>query len=266
MIRLKSLRDLSAMRRAGQALASVFVGIADMVRPGVATIEIDRKVENLIRATGSRPAFKGYRGGGNRPFPASACISIDLEVVHGIPSSRKLEEGEIVGIDAGLELDGWFADMAGSFLVGECSSEKQKLWTVTREALYRGIEKATPGNRVLDIGGAVQSWAESHGYSVVKDLVGHGIGTDLHEDPAVPNYRVGSADIPLKAGMTIAIEPMIAAGTHRIKVLRDGWTAVMADGKPSGHFEHTVAVTENGPEILTLLEDGCDPWIKIFGV
>jgi methionyl aminopeptidase len=252
------------MRRAGQALSAVFLEVANLMRPGQITLEIDQTIEKLIRGYGAIPAFKGYHGNGNRAFPASCCISIDREVVHGIPSSRRLEEGQIVGVDAGLRLDNWYADMAGSFLIGECSTEKKTLWSVTRESLYCGIERAIPGNLLSDVGGAIQDRAESSGFSVVRDLVGHGIGMNLHEEPAVPNYRTRDANILLKPGMTLAIEPMLGLGTHRIKVLSDGWTAVTTDGLPSGHFEHTIVITENGPEILTLLEDGSDPWFRIF--
>jgi len=262
LIYLKSRREIEKMRKAGRLLASVFLRISDLVEPGTVTAEIDSVVERTIRDAGARPAFKGYKGSGRRGFPAATCISIDSEVVHGIPSERRLQEGQIVGIDAGLELDGWYADMAGSFLIGEADDLHRKLWRVTREALYKGIEQVRAGNHVSDIGTAIQDCAESNGFSVIRDLVGHGIGSHLHEDPAVPNYSFSRGDSALRQGMTIAIEPMISCGTWKIKVLRDGWTAVTADGSLSGHFEHTILVTDDEPEILTLLEDERDPWLS----
>lgn len=260
MIRIKSPRDIERMRRAGRALAEVFVETAGLMKPGAVTREIDAAVEEAIHRRGGRPAFKGYRGGANSPFPASACISVDSEVVHGIPSARKLLSGQLVGLDSGLELDGWFSDMAASFLIGETSEVKRRLWNVTREALYRGIEQARPGHRLGDIGGAVQDYVEGHRFAVIRDLVGHGIGAGLHEEPAIPNFRSRDGNIPLRPGMTLAIEPMTSAGDYRIKTLRDGWTAVTVDASPTCHFEHTVLVTDGEPEILTLLADGQDPW------
>jgi len=251
------------MRRAGRALASVFVDIMDTLKPGAVTADIDRQVEETIRAAGGTPAFKGYRGGGGKPYPASACISIDEEVVHGIPSVRRLQDGQIVGIDIGLVLDGWFADMAASFLIGSSDGRRKMLHRVTREALYRGIAQARAGNSLMDIGGAVQDWAEQHGCYVIRELVGHGVGAHLHEEPAVPNYRSPANNVLLRPGMTIAIEPMVSTGTWQIKMLADGWTAVTADGSPAGHFEHTVLITGGDPEILTLLPDGSDPWQRI---
>ena len=241
----------------------MFLKMMELVKPGAITRELDQAAEEAIRSAGARPAFKGYTGGGGRAYPATACISIDQEVVHGIPSERALDSGQIVGIDIGLELDGWYADMAASFLIGEVDSRRRMLWRVTRDALYRGIAVARPGNSVRDIGGAVQDWVEQHGLYVIRDLVGHGVGAKLHEEPAVPNFRSRDADVLLKPGMTLAIEPMVALGGLKIKVLSDGWTAVTADGSPSGHFEHSVLVTDGEPEILTLLEDGSDPWDRI---
>lgn len=260
MIRIKSRRDLEKMRVAGRALADVFVETAPLMKPGAVTYEIDQAVESAIRKRGAIPAFKGYKGGASSPFPSSACISIDSEVVHGIPSSRKLQSGQLVGFDVGLELDGWFADMAASFLIGSTTELKQRLWKTTREALYKGIEQARNGNKLADVGGAIQDWIEGHGYSVIRDLVGHGIGSSLHEEPAVPNYRSRDGNVQLRAGMTLAIEPMVSAGGYRIKTLSDGWTAATADASPTCHFEHTVLVTEDDPEILTLTSNGFDPW------
>lgn len=261
MIHFKSPREIKKMRRAGRLLASVFVELFHYVKPGVVTIDLDRMAEALIRAGDARPAFKGYKGNCEVGFPGTLCISIDKEIVHGIPSARRLKEGQIVGIDAGLELDGWYADMARSFLIGEVDEVRRKLWRVTREALYRGIAEARSGNRISDIGAAIQRCAEENGFSVIRDLVGHGIGSQLHEDPAVPNYTADNAQrIVMRKGMTIAIEPMIAAGDWNIRVLNDGWTAVTVDGSPTGHFEHTVLITDGDPEVLTLLDDGSDPW------
>lgn len=249
------------MKRAGALLAKSFVSIFDLIKPGVQTRELDHIVESVILEHGAKPAFKGYGGGGGRAFPATTCISIDEEIVHGIPSSRTLTAGQLVGIDAGLKLDGWFADMACSFLIGKVDDNKKKLWQVTREALYSGIEQARPGNDLNDVGGAIQDYAEAQGFSIIRELVGHGIGRQLHEEPQVPNYRVNQRSEKLLAGMTIAIEPMISVGSWRIKVLKDGWTAITSDQSPAGHFEHTVLITDHGPEILTLLEDGSDPWM-----
>lgn len=254
------------MRKAGGALAEVFLETAARMKPDAVTQEIDRAFEEAIRVRKGRPAFKGYRGGAKTSFPATTCISIDSEVVHGIPSRRKLIDGQLVGIDSGLELDGWFSDMAASFLIGETSELKRKLWRVTYEALYRGIDKARPGNRINDISGAIQDHVEANGFSIIRDLVGHGIGTSLHEDPAIPNFRSQDGHTMLRPGMTIAIEPMVSAGGFKIKTLSDGWTAATKDSSPSCHFEHTIAVTENGPEILTLLPDGRDPWVEITGI
>ena len=251
------------MRRAGRLLASVFMRIAGLIKPGGITAEIDSYAEKIILDAGAHPAFKGYKGSGSREFPATLCMSIDDEIVHGIPSQRQLKSGQIVGIDAGVELDGWFADMAGSFLVGEVNGEKEKLWNVTRDALYRGIEMMRPGNRLSEVGAAIQDWVEANGFSVIRDLVGHGIGRNLHEDPAVPNYYFKRGDVVLKTGMTLALEPMVSTGTYKIKVLSDGWTAVTVDSSPTGHFEHSVLITDKDPEILTLLEDGKDPWFEI---
>jgi len=247
------------MRRAGQILAQVHKSIFEMMKPGTATIDIDRAVEAAILEAGAKPAFKGY-GPPKNPFPASTCISVGKEVVHGIPSRRKLKPGEIVGIDIGLEINSFFADMAVSHLIGDVDDTTRKLWRVTRESLYKGIKAARVDNYVSDIGGAVQHWVEKNRFQVVRDLVGHGIGSKLHEEPAVPNYRTREGNIRLRAGMTLAIEPMVAVRDWRIKTLKDDWTAVTCDGLPSAHFEHTILITDGDPRILTLLDDGRDPW------
>lgn len=260
MIRLRSTREIDLMRTAGALLAKSFRLNFTKIKVGAETKYIDSEIEEIIVGGGATPAFKGYEGTNVPPFPATTCISIEDEVVHGIPSERKLKAGSLVGIDAGLKLNGWYADMAGSFLIGDCDSVKQRLWDTTRESLYVGIDQARDGNTIRDIGGAIQDYAESKGFNVIRDLVGHGIGSNLHEEPQVPNYRQGGSGVTLKAGMTLAIEPMVTNGKWHIKVLKDGWTAVTKDGSPSGHFEHTVLITDEKAEILTLLEDGKDPW------
>lgn len=220
-----------------------------MAKPGVTTGEIDRFAESRIKELGAKPAFKGYHG-----FPGCVCISVNEEVVHGIPSTRRpLKEGDIVGIDFGVIYDGWYGDSARTVPIGRISSEAQKLIDVTRDSLQKGIDQCREGNRVFDIGHAVQKHVEAFGYSVVREFVGHGIGRALHEEPQVPNYGPKGKGMPLKVGMVLAIEPMINAGGHEVKVLSDGWTAVTADRSLSAHFEHTVAITQRGPEILTLV-------------
>ncbi len=260
MIHLKSPRDVEQMRKAGALLAGAFAGIFELVGAESKTKDINAALEKRIVTKNAKPAFKGYPPDSAKPFPATACISIDEEVVHGIPSERRLQEGQIVGIDAGLILNGWYADMACSFLIGKVDAKKRKLWNVTKNALYNGIDQARAGSYLFDIGEKIQSFVERNGFSVIRDLVGHGIGRNLHEEPQVPNYKASGHNVKLRSGMTIAIEPMVSAGSWRIKVLNDGWTAVTADRKPSGHFEHTILITDDGPEILTLLEDGTDPW------
>lgn len=221
-----------------------------MIRPGIATVEIDRAVEELIRARGAAPSFKGYYG-----YPASTCISINEQVVHGIPDKRVLREGEIVGVDIGAYLNHFHGDGARTFAVGEISKEAKKLMQVTQECLEIGIRAAQPGNRVGDIGSAIQSHAEGHGYGVVRQLCGHGIGNALHEDPQVPNYGQPGVGPKLRAGMVIAIEPMVNEGTHEVYTLDDQWTVVTRDHSFSAHFEHTVAITEDGPVVLTVRPD-----------
>lgn len=217
-----------------------------MIRPGITTAELDSAIEDLIRARGATPSFKGYYG-----YPASSCISVNEEVVHGIPGDRVLREGDIVGVDIGAYRDTYHGDGARTFAVGEVSEEALRLMTVTEECLKRAIEKAKPGNRVGDISSAVQRHAEESGYGVVRQLVGHGIGHALHEDPQVPNYVGGNAGPLLRPGMVIAIEPMLNQGTYEVYTLSDEWTVVTRDHRLSAHFEHTVAITENGPVVLT---------------
>lgn len=220
-----------------------------MAKPGVSTGELDKYAEKRIKDMGALPAFKGYNG-----FPGCVCISLNDEVVHGIPSPKRvLKDGDIVGLDFGVIYQGWYGDSARTAVVGKVKPEIQKLVDVTRESLYKGIEQCHEGNRVFDIGHAVQNYVEGFGFSVVREFVGHGIGRALHEDPQIPNYGPKGKGLLLKVGMVLAIEPMINAGGHEVKVLSDGWTAVTVDKSFSAHFEHTVAITPKGPEILTVI-------------
>ncbi|NOZ74397.1 MAG: type I methionyl aminopeptidase [FCB group bacterium] len=246
MVRIRSQREIALIEASNKIVARTLDMLEDQVKPGVSLLELDQLAEDFIRAQGAHPAFKGYMG-----YPSSLCISVDDEVVHGIPSDRMLAEGQIVGIDCGVEKDGYFGDSARTFAVGEVDPEKMRLMNITRESLYKGIEQARPGNYVSDIGHAVQSYVEAHGYSVVRELVGHGIGTELHEDPQVPNYGVPKQGYRLREGMCIAIEPMINAGKKDVYTAGDGWTVLTKDGRPSAHFEHTVAIETNGPRILS---------------
>jgi len=249
MITLKSERELSLMRIAARATAQILDEMVKMVQPGMSTGELDRYAESRCKDLKVKPAFKGYSG-----FPACVCISVNHEVVHGIPSlKRVLKNGDIVGLDFGVSHEGWYGDSARTVAVGKISPEAQKLLDVTQESLQRGIAECREGNRVFDIGHAIQKYVEPFGFGVVREFVGHGIGKSLHEEPQVPNYGPKGKGLALKVGMVLAIEPMINAGTHEVKVLEDGWTAVTQDRSLSAHFEHTVAITANGPEILTSL-------------
>jgi methionyl aminopeptidase len=246
MILLKSPREVQEMQRPGEIVGGAHRRVREVVQPGVTTGEVDELVEQYIREEGGKPAFKGYRG-----FPASICISVNQEVVHGIPGDRVLQEGDIVGVDIGVQALGFYADAAQTLPVGNVSEAGEQLLQVTREALYGGIAEAREGNRVGDVSHAVQTLVESHGFSVVRSLVGHGIGRSMHEDPQVPNFGKPGEGPELKAGMVLAIEPMVNAGGFEIEVLSDEWTVVTRDGSLSAHFEHSVAITENGPVILT---------------
>ncbi|CUH95171.1 Methionine aminopeptidase [Propionispora sp. 2/2-37] len=248
MIILKSDREIEYLRDAGQIVAETFVEIKKAIKPGVTTLELDQIAEKYIKNRGATPAFKGYHG-----FPGNICASVNEEVVHGIPGLRKLKNGDNVSIDIGAVINGYNGDSAVTLPVGEVDAEMQKLLDVTEQSLYKGIEQAISGNRLSDISHAVQSHAEKYGYGVVRDYVGHGIGRNMHEDPQIPNYGSPGRGPRLKSGMTLAIEPMINMGTFEVKALDDGWTVVTLDKKPSAHFEHTVAITDNGPEILTKL-------------
>jgi methionyl aminopeptidase len=225
--------------------------IGQQVRPGVTTGELDAAAEQYIRSRGGIPAFKGY-GPSDNPFPATLCTSVNEEVVHGIPGRRVLNDGDIVSVDVGVVKDGWYGDAARTFAVGAVSAETQRLLRVTEESLGRGIEAMHSGNRVHDISSAVQVYVEDAGFSVVRDLCGHGVGKELHEEPSVPNFGKKGTGAALVDGMTLAIEPMVNAGGWQVRVLDDGWTVVTKDGKPSAHFEHTVALVNGRPEILTL--------------
>ncbi len=250
MIIKKSPSEIEAMKEAGRLSARVLREIGAIIRPGVTTLELDEFAESLIRLEGGIPAFKGYGG-----FPGSICASVNDQIVHGIPSARVvLKEGDIVSIDTGAIVDGWVGDNAWTFAVGSISEEKKRLLKVTEQSMWAGIDAARPGNRLGDIGHAVQSVAEAAGYGVVREYVGHGIGRNMHEDPNVPNYGRRHTGVRLEPGMVIAIEPMVNIGTHKTKQMPDGWLVCTRDGSPSAHFEKTVAITEDGPLILT-----CEP-------
>jgi methionyl aminopeptidase len=248
LIILKSNDELASMKRAGSLVAKTIAVLKDAVRPGITTAQLDRLAEDLIRGRGGIPAFKGYYG-----FPGSICTSINEEVVHGIPGIRSLENGDILSVDIGTIVEGFYGDAAVTLPVGEISEKAQELISVTEGSLMAGIEKAVSGNRLSDISNAVQIYVEDHGFSVVRDYVGHGIGRSMHEDPQIPNYGLPGRGPLLESGMVLAIEPMVNVGGYRVKTLEDNWTVVTADGSLSAHFEHTVAVTDNGPVILTCL-------------
>lgn len=251
MVRIKTRRDIERIRESCRIVADVLKIIGAQIRPGVTTIELDRLAEEYIRSLGGVPAFKGYGSSKSNLFPATLCTSIDDVVVHGIPSKRVLKDGEILSVDVGVKKDGFFGDGARTFPVGEIRSEKQRLLEATEEALAKGIEEAVVGNRIHDISCAVQEHVEARGYSVVRDLVGHGVGFELHEEPAVPNFGKRGTGMKLQEGMTLAIEPMVNAGTWQVQFGADGWTVQTQDGKPSAHFEHTIAIVDGKPEILT---------------
>jgi methionyl aminopeptidase len=245
-IPVKSTNEVDILRKAGKILSSIVVQLQSSLTSGMSTKDIDLKAEELIRKNKVSSAFKGYRG-----FPGVACISVNEEVVHGIPGKRLVKDGDIVSLDIGIIYEGYYSDMAVTVAVGDVSTEVRRLLNVTQSSLSRAIEQARAGNRLSDISYAVQSFVEMHGFSVVRDFVGHGIGKRLHEDPEIPNYgRAGQGRV-LAEGMVFAIEPMVNMGTHRTKVLSDGWTVVTEDGKPSAHFEHSVVITDRGPEVLT---------------
>ncbi len=247
MIELKTKSEIGIMRKAGQLVALTLDMVTERIKDGMTTKELDLLIEDFIRSHGAVPAFKGYQG-----FPASACISIDDEVVHGIPNERVIQEGEIVSVDVGTIVDDFYGDSARTYAIGEVSDGKKALMSSTLKSLMAGIDKARKGNKLGVVSAAVQAVAEADGYGVVRQLVGHGIGRKMHEEPQVPNFGLPSDGPVLETGMVIAIEPMVNMGTHKVKTMPDGWTVVTADGQPSAHFEHTVAISDNGPDILTI--------------
>lgn len=251
MVRIKTKREIELIRESSRIVADVLKLVSAHIRPGVTTFELDRLAEDYIRSLGAVPAFKGYGHTKSNLFPATLCTSIDDVVVHGIPSNRELREGEILSVDVGVVREGYYGDGAYTFAVGEISKEKRRLMEATEESLYKGIEQAVAGNRIHDISHAVQSCVEAEGFSVVRDLVGHGVGIELHEEPAIPNFGKPGTGIKLQEGMTLAIEPMVNAGAWQVRFGADGWTVLTQDGKPSAHFEHTIAIVDGKPEILT---------------
>ncbi|MFP5341639.1 MAG: type I methionyl aminopeptidase [Candidatus Limnocylindria bacterium] len=252
MVTRKSKAEIAAMRRAGRVVAEVLALVESELRPGVSTAHLDRIAEAHIRRSGGTPSFKGYAGiNPRRPFPGSVCISIDDEIVHGVPGDRVIREGNLVSIDAGAIVDGWHGDAARTFYVGEPPAEVRQLIDDTRAAMMAGIAAAVPGNHIEDISAAVEDVARPHGYGVIRQFVGHGIGTAMHEEPQVPNYRTGRRGRKLEPGLCLAIEPMFTLGDYRAHILDDDWTVATVDGSLAAHFEHSIAVTEHGPEILT---------------
>lgn len=247
MIIIKNLEEINKIRKSCQIVAKVLEELKFYIKEGLSTKDIELFIENLIEKMGGVPAFKGYKG-----YPASACISVNSQVVHGIPSDKFfIKEGDIVSVDVGVIFDGFYGDGAYTYPVGKISEEAKNLMKVTEEALYEGIKKAKPGGRVGDISYAIQRHVETKGFSVVRAFVGHGIGRSLHEEPQIPNFGKEGTGPKLKRGMTLAIEPMVNAGTYEVVILPDGWTAVTKDGSLSAHYEHTIAITEDEPEILT---------------
>ena len=246
MIALRTEPELDLIRRSSEILKSCFQKIEEAIRPGVTTAELDRIAEEFIASAGAAPAFKGYQG-----YPATICASVNEQVVHGIPGPRKLEEGDIVGVDMGVLREGFYADASRTYPIGNVSDEAMRLLKVTKEALDLGIDKARPGNHLSDISNVIQRHAESHGYEVVRALVGHGIGKKMHEEPQIPNFGPPGHGPVLKRGMVLAIEPMINNGSRDVLTLKDRWTYVTVDGQLSAHFEDTVAVTDDGPDIMT---------------
>lgn len=246
MVQIKSDREIELMRKSGALVAQILYELSKQAVPGTTLIELDTAAEKMTRDAGAIPAFKGYHG-----YKHTLCTSVNEVVVHGVPRARKLVEGDIIGLDFGLVLGGYFGDSAITVAVGKISDEASKLMQITKDSLWAGIDASRVGNTLKDIGKAVEETVKPHGYSVVREFVGHGIGQKLHEDPQVPNYASGASSLKLRAGMTIAIEPMINAGAHTVKVLEDKWTAVTTDNKLSAHFEHSILITEGDPEILT---------------
>lgn len=251
MILIKSKKELDFIKESCRIVAETLQLVKSYAKPGVSTLELDKIAEDYIRSNNGIPAFKGYSQAGSFDFPGSICSSIDDEVVHGIPSDRILKEGEILSVDVGVEKNGYFGDAALSIAIGNISDEKKKLMDVTEKSLYLGIEQAVPGNRIGAISETIQKYVENNGFSIVRDLCGHGVGKYLHEEPQIPNFGKRNSGVIIKNGMTIAIEPMVNLGTWKVIIAEDGWTILTADGLPSAHFEHTIAIIDNKPEILT---------------
>lgn len=249
MIRLKSRKEIELMRRAGKITAAARALAGEMVKPGVTTREIDKAVHDFILSQGAIPTFLGYGG-----YPASICASINDVVIHGIPGNRKIEYGDIVSIDVGATKDGYVGDCAATFIAGDASDEAKRLVSVTKQSFFEGLKAARPGNRVSDISYAIQSYVEQNGYSVVRDFVGHGVGSQMHEEPEVPNYGKPGHGPRLMPGMTLAVEPMVNAGGYNVRVLGDDWTVITVDGSLSAHYENTILITDGEPEILTMAE------------
>ena len=248
---IKSDRDIELMRQAGRIAAGARTVARQMIEPGVTTKAINKEVFNFIRKSGAEPTFLGYAG-----YPASACISVNDQVIHGIPGPRKIREGDIVSVDVGATFKGFVGDCAGTYPCGQCSDEALRLIAVTRQSFFEGMKYARHGNRVSDVSAAIQQYVEANGCSVVRDYVGHGVGAKMHEDPEVPNYvQLGHGSPRLLKGMTIAVEPMVNAGGWEVKVLPDGWTVLTADGSLSAHYENSILITDGEPEILTMADD-----------
>lgn len=253
MIYLKSESEIDKLRASALIVSRTLAEVAKIIEPGIETGYLDRVADDYISKQGAKPAFKGY-GPKDNPFPATLCISVNEEVVHGIPGTRKLQEGDVVSVDCGVVKDGYYGDHAYTFAVGECDDETMKLLNTTRESLDRGIAKAIHGNKIGDISNTVQKYCESRGFGVVRELVGHGIGKTMHEDPSVPNYGKAGKGTRLRSGMTLAIEPMITAGSYKVQTLDDGWTVVTADRKKAAHYEHDIVVREDSAEILSTFD------------
>ena len=250
-VSIKSEREIELMRESGRILSIVHTELAKMIKPGISTLDIDKRCYEVIRDFGCIPSFLNYQG-----YPASVCVSVNDEVVHGIPNkNRILKDGDIVSLDAGVIYKGYHSDAARTVAVGEVSAEWKRLMEVTKQSFFEGIKYAKPGYRIGDISGAIQDYAESFGYSLVRELVGHGVGRELHEDPQVPNFRTKRKGIRLEPGMTLAIEPMVNMGHYDVNWLDDGWTVVTADGSPSAHYENTILITDGEPELLTIERD-----------
>ncbi|MEW5921216.1 MAG: type I methionyl aminopeptidase [Bacillota bacterium] len=251
MITLKSPQEIDVMRQAGRIVAQTLQVLKEVIKPGITTIQLDALAKRTIESFHASPAFLGYRG-----FPASICVSLNEEVVHGIPGLRRLRNGDIISIDVGVYYRGYYGDAAATYPVGEISPLARELLEVTEQSLYRGLDMAYPGKRLYDISNAIQEYVESRGYSVVRNYVGHGIGSEMHEEPQVPNFGIPGKGPRLETGMVLAIEPMVNAGGWQVETLADKWTVVTSDRSLSAHFEHTVAILEDGPIILTLLQEG----------